>query len=204
MRLRTIRGDIPSFASNPKLLETLELAGVKTTYDVLFTPLPDLLARLANTEGILTTDLITLHEEIAATTAAECKRGDELYTKEVNALHSMRPLNESMLGAQALDDMLGPTLPGPYVVELSGTAGSGKSILATQLVTRWLAYDLDASALWIDCSGDFTPERARRVCSSLGLEGDAASEVLERLQVKLAFELEEFLNTIDTLEASLY
>ncbi|KAG9122945.1 hypothetical protein FRC07_000437 [Ceratobasidium sp. 392] len=170
MRLRTVRGDVPLLASNPELLEALETAEIKTTYDVLFTPLPDLLARLATAKGILTTDIITLQEQIATVTAVECTTGDKLYTKELEALDSMRPHNESVFGVQALDDLLGPTFSGPYVVELSGTPGSGKSVLATHVVTRWLAHDPDASALWIDCSGDFTPERAKRVCTYIDLD----------------------------------
>ncbi|KAG9103105.1 hypothetical protein FRC06_000207 [Ceratobasidium sp. 370] len=170
MRLRTIHRDIPLLASDSKILESLESAGIKTTYDVLFSPLPDLLARLTNAKGILTTDIIALQEQIATATAAECTRANELYTKEVGVLDSMRPPNGHLLGIQALDDLLGPTLSGPYVIELSGTTGSGKSTLAMQLVTHCLVHNPDVSALWVDASGEFSSERIHRMCAALGLE----------------------------------
>ncbi|KAG8740780.1 hypothetical protein FRC10_003889 [Ceratobasidium sp. 414] len=204
MRLRTVHRDIPLLTSNPEILESLESVGIKTTNDLLFTPLPDLLLRLTTAEGILTTDIITLQEQIATATAAECTRGDELYTKEVGVLGSMQTPNEH-LGIQALDDLFGPTLSGPYVIELSGTTGCGKSTLAMQLVTRCLVHNLDASALWVDTSGEFSSERIHRMCAALGLEGqdDATLGVLERLQVVLSLELEEFQGTLDSVEASL-
>lgn len=127
MRIRTVQNDIALLASNPQLLSTLEAAGIKTTEDVLFTPLPDLLSRLS-TSDIKTTDIITLQDEIATICAVQGLRGDELLAHETESLATMKPHTTSALGIKELDDLLEDTLYGPYVVELTGPTGSGKSV----------------------------------------------------------------------------
>ncbi|CCO28613.1 hypothetical protein BN14_02610 [Rhizoctonia solani AG-1 IB] len=128
MRIRTIHKDVPLLVSKPHILPALEIAGIKTTHDVLFTPLPELLSRLSTAQDILTTDIIQLQDEIAAACAVPGVRGDELLEKEASAIGIMKPYTFTALGVEAVDDLLGETLYGPYVVEISGTAGSGKSV----------------------------------------------------------------------------
>ncbi|KAJ1307596.1 hypothetical protein OPQ81_001691 [Rhizoctonia solani] len=203
MRIRTIHKNIPLLLSKPHILPALESAGIRTTHDVLFTPLPELLARLSDTEDCLSTDIIQLQDEIALACAVPGVRGDELLEKEELIIKAMKPQQFTALGVKSVDDILRETLYGPYVVEISGTAGSGKSTIAMQIVLRRLAHDLDASALWIDCSGDFSGERARKMCQTFGLDETTTTSVLSRLQVILSFEIDEFQNLIDNIEASL-
>ena len=127
MRIRTVQHDVALLVSNPQLLSILEAAGIKTTEDVLFTPLVDLLSRLSAAD-IKTTDIITLQDEIAATCAAQGLRGDELLAQETETIGAMRPTAEGVLGIKELDQSFGETLYGPYVVELTGPARSGKSV----------------------------------------------------------------------------
>ncbi|KAB5591910.1 RAD51 protein [Ceratobasidium theobromae] len=205
MRIRTIHKNIPLLISKPHILPALEASGIKTTYDLLFTPLPDILARLCAraAEDVLTEDIVTLQDEIAVACAAPGIRGDQLVEKELSDMETMKPQTFAPLGVQSVDNLLGETLYGPYVVEISGLAGSGKSTIALQVVIRRLAHDDESSALWIDCSGDFAGERARRMCQALGLDNDAASATLQRLQVVLSFEMDQFQTTLDSVEASL-
>ncbi|CAE6464130.1 unnamed protein product [Rhizoctonia solani] len=203
MRIRTIHKNVPLLVAKPHILPALESAGVRTTYDVLFTPLSDLLTRLSNAQDILTTDIIQLQDEIALACAVPGVRGDQLLEKEESVMQTMKPDTFAPLGVDSVDELLGETLYGPYVVEISGTAGSGKSTIAMQVVLQRLAHDMDASALWADCSGDFSGERARRMCQTLGLDEPTTTSVLSRLQVILAFEMDEFQNALDSIEASL-
>ncbi|CEL55478.1 DNA repair protein RAD51 homolog 4 OS=Mus musculus GN=Rad51d PE=2 SV=1 [Rhizoctonia solani AG-1 IB] len=203
MRIRTIHKDVPLLVSKPHILPALEIAGIKTTHDVLFTPLPELLSRLSTAQDILTTDIIQLQDEIAAACAVPGVRGDELLEKEASAIGIMKPYTFTALGVEAVDDLLGETLYGPYVVEISGTAGSGKSTIAMQVALRRLSHEIEATALWIDCSGDFSGERAERICQNLRLDQATTMSVLSRVQVILSFEIEEFQNALDNIEGSL-
>ncbi|CAE7067451.1 unnamed protein product [Rhizoctonia solani] len=203
MRIRTIHKDVPLLVSKPHILPALESAGIKTTYDVLFTPLPDLLTRLSNAQDVLTVDITQLQDEIALACAVPGTRGDELLEKEESTIETMRPHTFTPLGVDSVDTLLGEMLYGPYVVEISGTAGSGKSTIAMQIVLRRLAHDTDVSALWVDCSGDFSGERARRICQTLGLDENTTTSVLSRIQVILSFEIDEFQNALDNIETSL-
>ncbi|KAF8699283.1 P-loop containing nucleoside triphosphate hydrolase protein, partial [Rhizoctonia solani] len=203
MRIRTIQRNVPRLVSKPHILPALESAGIKTTHDVLFTPLGELLNRLSGAEDILTTDIIELQDEIAAVCAVPGIRGDELLEKEVLAAEAMKPYSFSALGVKSVDDLLGETLYGPYVVEISGQTGSGKSAIAMQVALRRLAYDPDASTLWVDCSSDFSVERAKRICQNLELDEITTTSVLSRVQIILSFEIDEFQNTLDSIEASL-
>ncbi|CUA73412.1 hypothetical protein RSOLAG22IIIB_05308 [Rhizoctonia solani] len=72
-----------------------------------------------------------------------------------------------------------------------------------QVVLQRLAQDMDASALWVDCSGDFSGERARRMCQNLGLDETITISILSRIQIILSFEIDEFQNALDSIETSL-
>ncbi|KAG8763563.1 hypothetical protein FRC11_001764 [Ceratobasidium sp. 423] len=203
MRIRTIHKSVPLLVSKPHILPALESAGIRTTHDVLFTPLPDLLTRLSDAQDILTTDIIQLQDEIALACAVPGARGDELLEKEESVIEMMKPHTFTALGVESVDQLLGETLYGPHVVEISGTGGSGKSTIAMQVILRRLAHDMDASALWIDCSGDFSGEQAKRMCQTFGLDETTTTTVLSRLQVIISFEFDEFQNALDSIEASL-
>ncbi|CAE6379539.1 unnamed protein product [Rhizoctonia solani] len=203
MRIRTIHKNIPLLVSKPHILPALETAGIRTTHDVLFITLQELLGRLSSAQDILMTDIIQLQDEIAAACAVPGVRADELLEKEASVIDAMKPHTFTALGVDSVDDLLGEMLYGPYVVEISGTVGSGKSTIAIQIALRRLAHDLSASVLWIDCSGDFSGERAKRICQNLGLDEITTTSVLSRIQVILSFEIDEFQNVLDNIEASL-
>ncbi|QRW18020.1 DNA repair protein RAD50 [Rhizoctonia solani] len=162
MRIRTIQRNVPRLVSKPHILPALESAGIKTTHDVLFTPLGELLNRLSGAEDILTTDIIELQDEIAA----------------------------------SVDDLLGETLYGPYVVEISGQTGSGKSAIAMQVALRRLAYDPDAAHFGLTVQATFQS-------SEQSASETTTTSVLSRVQIILSFEIDEFQNTLDSIEASL-
>ncbi|KAG7450952.1 P-loop containing nucleoside triphosphate hydrolase protein [Guyanagaster necrorhizus] len=73
------------------------------------------------------------------------------------------------------------------IVEISGDSASGKTTFALNLAVRYLQVQRDSIALWIDTRGEFSPERAYRTQASMDHE---ASDVLDRLQVSEAFEIE--------------
>lgn len=127
MRIRTVQNDVALLVSNPQLLSTLESVGIKTTEDVLFTPLADLLPRLSSAD-LKTTDIVTLQDEIATVCAVQGLRGDELLAQETETMDSMKPLAEGTFGVKELDEMIGEIIYGPYIVELTGPARSGKSV----------------------------------------------------------------------------
>ncbi|KAK0470019.1 P-loop containing nucleoside triphosphate hydrolase protein [Desarmillaria tabescens] len=84
------------------------------------------------------------------------------------------------------------------IVEISGDRGSGKTAFALNLTVRYLQAQRDSVALWIDTRGESSPDRAYRIQTSMDPE---ASDVLDRLQISVAFEIEAVYEVLWALPA---
>ncbi|KAK0193570.1 P-loop containing nucleoside triphosphate hydrolase protein [Armillaria mellea] len=96
------------------------------------------------------------------------------------------PHSKLLTGVADLD-VLTNGFAGSQIVEISGDRGSGKTAFALNLAIRHLQARSDSIALWIDTRGEFSPERAHRTQASTDVQ---TSDVLNRLQVSVAFEIE--------------
>lgn len=181
MRLHSFIPTIPSH-----LVSALEDCGIKTDTDLLFFDGSniDILAKLP--PGIVSlrefeeyTSLVAEHASAPAT------RGDQ--ELETVLLRQDENAADVSCGVQELDALVGG-FGGGRVFEISGEKGSGKTALALQISLRMLTAHANTSVLWMDTCGGFSAERTLRLANELNAE--AASTVLERLQVSLVLNIE--------------
>ncbi|KAI0366187.1 P-loop containing nucleoside triphosphate hydrolase protein [Pilatotrama ljubarskyi] len=185
--------------SPPLKLETvqaLQEVGVKTDTDLLLTKDPtDIFTRLPAELGISLLDFRSTISKVAELASATPIHGEKLLEQE-NKRREDIFADDMLLGVPEVDALLGGFSP-PRVVEVSGDQGSGKTTLAMQLALRHLSRAEDSSVLWIDSSGEFSPERVTHMLEQLGNE--FSPTVLERLQVSLAFDIEAVHEVLETL-----
>lgn len=194
MRLQLLVPPLPQ-----TLVDALTSLNIRTDAELLFSGRPaDIFCKLP--PGTVDyQEFIDLVSQVTERAAAPAIRGDQLW----DAVKRRREDNEFCLlstGVPELDTLLDGMHP-PRVIEVSGDRGSGKTSLALQVVLRHLSTVFDSSALWIDTTGDFAPERIPAMLEHY--TGQAASTVLERLQVALAFDIEAAHEVLDELYASL-
>ncbi|KAK0480249.1 P-loop containing nucleoside triphosphate hydrolase protein [Armillaria novae-zelandiae] len=108
------------------------------------------------------------------------------------------PHSNLLVGVAELDALTNG-FAGSQIVEISGDRGSGKTVFALNLAIRYLQAQSDSIALWIDTRGEFSSERAYRTQASMDAQ---ASDVLNRLQLSVAFELEAVYEVLWALPTS--
>ncbi|KAJ7584216.1 hypothetical protein C8J56DRAFT_952965 [Mycena floridula] len=168
MRLSTIPHLVPE--DTVDLLFHLEECGIRTDSELVFSATPfDLFKKLP--PG--TISLQDLTQFIADVSTTPVIRAVDLLDKPVERLASSLPLLQSLSG----------------VTEISGNSGSGKSAIALNCVLQTLFADPRATALWIDCNGDFSIDDV--------LDTGVEEQILERLQVSTTFEVAEVHDVLD-------
>ncbi|KJA26228.1 hypothetical protein HYPSUDRAFT_198987 [Hypholoma sublateritium FD-334 SS-4] len=184
MRLSNL---IPSIPAN--VVACLEVQGIRTDTDLLFsTTTFDIYKRLP--AGTATLEELTEYTTIAAEIgAAPGMSGHELLLLE-NTYGDV----QLRTGNAELDGLL-RGLDGRWIIELSGDKGSGKSTVALNLLINHLASNLEDTALWIDTTCDFSPERATQFLDAT----QTLPSTLERLQVSLAFDIDTIQGILETL-----
>ncbi|EDR08481.1 uncharacterized protein LACBIDRAFT_297196 [Laccaria bicolor S238N-H82] len=178
MRLASLVPSIPI-----EVVAHLENSGFRTDADVLFTPAFDIFTVLPPKTLSLrdVAELISRVEELAS--AAAVPANDLLL---LDNLAREQDFDLSTGDPQLDANLLG--LGGRTVIEISGDRGSGKTAFALNVILHHLTCHPNATAAWIDTTGDFSPKRAIQVLESYAAEAPLAA--LERLQVSLAFEVE--------------
>ncbi|KAJ3510880.1 hypothetical protein NLJ89_g4419 [Agrocybe chaxingu] len=157
MRLANLVPSIPG-----QLVASLEAIGIRTETELLLsTSTLDIFRRLP--PGITTlqklTEVVSLVAELCAAPGLSAY---ELLNLEEQARKQHRPLCS---GNEALDGLL-RGLPARRVIEISGDKGSGKSVLALNIVIHHLAAYPDNNAVWIDTVGDFSAEIAIQILNN--------------------------------------
>ncbi|KAI0326484.1 P-loop containing nucleoside triphosphate hydrolase protein [Cubamyces sp. BRFM 1775] len=179
-----------------ELVNALNDIGVKTDTDLLLFDDPsNIFRRLPPELGVSLLDFRRAVESVVELAAAPSTYGDKLLEKEERRNEDIF-VDDMLVGVPELDALLGGFNP-PIVIEVSGDKGSGKTALALQLVLRHLARTSDSSVLWIDSSGEFSPERVSLVLAQI--PGEYSATVLERLQVSLVFDIEAAHEVLETL-----
>ncbi|KAI0635525.1 P-loop containing nucleoside triphosphate hydrolase protein [Trametes polyzona] len=184
----------------PELVDALQSIGIRTDTDLLLGDNPtDIFKRLPPELGLSLLDFRRAVSKIAELASATSVYGDALLEQETKRQEDI--FKEDMLvGVPELDSLLGGFSP-PKVIELSGDRGSGKTALALRVVLRHLSQIGDSSALWIDSSGEFSPERVSRMLEKI--EGPCVASVLERLQVSLVFDIEAVHDLLESIRQTL-
>ncbi|KDR78987.1 hypothetical protein GALMADRAFT_244701 [Galerina marginata CBS 339.88] len=177
MRLSSL---VPSIPAN--LVAALEASGIRTEGDLLFSASTFDIYRRLPANIVTLQELIDYTAAVAELCSAPGLSGRELYRLEELALTKKF---EFLSGNEELDTFL-LGLGGKRVIEISGDKGSGKSVLALNLLLHCLRSSPDNTSLWIDTTGDFSSERVMRI---LGCK-QISETVLERMQVSLAFDIE--------------
>ncbi|KAF9472126.1 hypothetical protein BDN70DRAFT_938412 [Pholiota conissans] len=194
MRLSNLEPSIPA-----TVLACLEAQGIQTDYDLLFS------ATTLDIFKSLPPGTATL-EELTDYTALAAEKGAALGVSAYDLLleeQARKKDFELHTGCTELDSIL-QDLDGRWLIELSGDKGSGKSVryfrywnqvmlyddlnfmqtVALNLLLNHLTLNPDSQALWVDTTGNFSPDRAVQIVQAKQL----STSIIERLQVTLAFD----------------
>ncbi|KAL1940160.1 hypothetical protein VTO73DRAFT_9111 [Trametes versicolor] len=183
-----------------ELVQALQDIGIRTDTDLLLSEDPTkIFTRLPQDLGISLLDFRRAVAKVAELASATPTYGDRMLEQELKRQEDIFT-DDMRVGVPALDALLGGFSP-PRVIEVSGDKGSGKTALALQLSLRHLAQVSDSSVLWIDSNGEFSPERVSTMLQQM--DGDLSPNILERLQVSLAFDIEAVHEVLETLRQTL-
>ncbi|KAI0741913.1 P-loop containing nucleoside triphosphate hydrolase protein [Daedaleopsis nitida] len=185
----------------PDLVQDLQELGIKTDTDLLLTHDPlAVFSKLPPGHGISLKQFREILTQVTGIAAAAPTDGNKLLERETKRQEDIfADHSDLLLGVPDVDALLGGFSP-PMLVELSGDTRSGKTGVALQVALRHLTRNQHASALWIDSSGEFSPERVAQLLDQLG--GPYASTALERLQVSLAFDIEAVHDVLESVRQS--
>ena len=120
-------------------VDTLASIGIKTEFELLLALDPDdLFRRLPADHGISLRDFRAHLVHATALVAAPAVRGDELLAQETKRRAARRERMagdpDVSVGVPALDALVGGGFAPPRVVEVSGVAGSGKTVSVAGVV----------------------------------------------------------------------
>ncbi|ESK94219.1 dna repair protein rad51-like 4 [Moniliophthora roreri MCA 2997] len=164
------------------LVSSLEAIGINTDIDLLFGPSDlEILRRLPPQ----TTSLKELRKSISLVAECSSPKGASAF----QLLQEACPYRNLESHCLELDSILEGGFRSSYVFEVSGDRRSGKSTLLLNVALHSLVDDPEAEAVWIDTTGDFSPDRAAQVLECFSADKPKIG-VLERLQVALAVDIE--------------
>ncbi|TCD61843.1 hypothetical protein EIP91_007833 [Steccherinum ochraceum] len=192
MRLRTIGHPLSA-----ELIDALDLLNIKTDSDLIFSGTPTEIWLKLPPDTIRLQEEIDVVEAVLARVSAPGRTGlDELDLEKRR--HEELSKVEMSSGVQKLDALIGG-FGHQRVLEVSGDRGSGKTALALQIVLRQLSQSPNSSAVWIDTTGDASPDRISAMLSSLP-ENEGALTVLQRLQITRAFDLDALREALEEVQ----
>ncbi|KAI0649543.1 P-loop containing nucleoside triphosphate hydrolase protein [Trametes meyenii] len=184
----------------PEIVGALQAIGIKTDTDLLLSDDPtNIFRRLPSDVGINLLDFRRAVAEAVALASATPEYGEKILETEEQRQEEIY-INDMTLGVPEVDALLGNFSP-PRIIELSGESSSGKTGLALQLALRHLSRVDDSSVLWVDSTGDFSPERVSLMLEQM--DGAPSSTILERLQVSMVFDIEAVHEVLETLRQSM-
>ncbi|EIN09827.1 P-loop containing nucleoside triphosphate hydrolase protein [Punctularia strigosozonata HHB-11173 SS5] len=190
MRLQALQPPIPS-----ELVDALDACEIRTDHDLLFGASTADIIRRSPPGTISYQALQALRASIQKSASAAGARGsDLLIADQARRATCTFPFT---FGVEVLDELL-RSLETACVVELSGDKGTGKSLVALHLILQLLCRNPQASALWVDTTGDFAAEEVSDIIA--GFDSEAKATAAQRLQVTLAFDVEAAHDVLDTLQ----
>ncbi|KAF8876747.1 P-loop containing nucleoside triphosphate hydrolase protein [Infundibulicybe gibba] len=176
---------IPTIST--ELSALLESHGIIHDTDILFAvPILDIFRQLP--PGSVTLHELSRIKLLVAEAASAAGTSGSLMLHQVE---KRLPTPPASLTHQisAVDGLLG-SFDGDRVIEVSGNPQSGKTTLALHTAVQHLVASPECSVLWIDTTGEFSPDRASAMLSQHKTWCTALT-ALERLQVALIFEIED-------------
>ncbi|KAI0697970.1 P-loop containing nucleoside triphosphate hydrolase protein [Cytidiella melzeri] len=193
MRLVTLVPALPE-----RLVAALENCGIRTDTDLLFNSgtamqiyekLPPEIVTLAQLERYIS--------DVAGLASAPILDGVDVLNQEEQCRAAFVPFST---GVPQLDELINGR-NGPKVLEVSGDHGTGKTLLALQVVMRQLSTHADHAALWIDTTGDFSVDRIHLISAAYD-KMPSAHSAAERLQLSLAFDVNTVQEVLESLRTS--
>ncbi|KAI0311563.1 P-loop containing nucleoside triphosphate hydrolase protein [Amylostereum chailletii] len=131
--------------------------------------------------------------------SAEGVTGEELANAQDRVVSG-----EVVTGVETLDALVGGGFGGPKngkVIEVAGDSGTGKTALALHIVLRHLSTHADSATLWMDTTGELSPERLSILLPSYS--GSGVPTLLNRLHVSHAFNISAAYTLLENLHAVL-
>ncbi|KAG9027574.1 hypothetical protein FRB95_007605 [Tulasnella sp. JGI-2019a] len=198
MRLRLLLPSlVDQWSDAAQIIKALETASIKTTYELLFAGLPEVIYGRIPT-GLITFDQFTeFREQIALLSSAQGENGLEAYRHEV-AEEEARIGFGGETGVEELDELVANAFGAYGAVELSGSA---TPLVALWIVLRYLALHESSSAWWIDTTTNFSVNQAAAITRVIHPQG--ASTIMDRLQISSAINLTAVHDVLDALSTNL-
>nr|XP_019014769.1 uncharacterized protein I206_00855 [Kwoniella pini CBS 10737]OCF53550.1 hypothetical protein I206_00855 [Kwoniella pini CBS 10737] len=168
------------------LIPELEASGIKTTESLIFTQ-PSIILNNVPILSIAQLDYF-ISECLQLTTQPSISGDDVQDDQEVWAGFGVRSLDDLFEGWNGFG-----------VVEIAGPRKVGKSLLAMHAALNLLRLDEEAICTWIDTEASFSPERAKQILESMGV--DEPNQVLKRLMIITSFKVEDTFEAISQLKA---
>lgn len=187
MRLRSLIKEAENPTQCSRIVQALDQIGIRTDADFLFGwPATELFDKLQNSLVTQPSESHVTYEEfydfrdrLLKKLAVPASTGDVELEREMNRLATVPGASS---GVEEIDSMTGG-FGRCEVMEVAGATGSGKTVrrrfflpcvwltlinptsqlLLFQVVLRYLSNHNEASALWLDTTGEFSAERAREM-----------------------------------------
>ncbi|OLL25956.1 DNA repair protein rdl1 [Neolecta irregularis DAH-3] len=123
-------------------------------------------------------------------------RSEEVATATFTRADQIEELQQQRFatGVVPIDDLLEGGFASSCISEIAGPTGSGKTLLAYKLLVSALNAFPDASALYIDTMGAFSPKRLSTLAS-----GDVA--LLERVKLSRTFDVYGLIEAVDEIRS---
>lgn len=194
MRLRTLGEPLTD-----ELITALEACNIKTDTDLILSGIPTDIWLKLPPDTISLKDLTTVIESVTEILSAPSYTGIELLQCEEKRRDKLAsvPLRS---GVQVLDDLVGG-FGYQQLLEISGAQGSGKTALALQIVLRQLSQYPNSSVVWIDTTGDISPDRISSALESFSSEADSHT-ALQRLQITRAFDMDAMQESLEEIRTT--
>ncbi|KAG7086551.1 hypothetical protein E1B28_002500 [Marasmius oreades] len=189
--------------SPASVLAELDKIGITTTTDIFFGPSAlEIISRLPPGTVSLR-ELQNYIKNVAESTSAKGVSALDI-SKEPRSLYAPSQPYYLSSHCPSLDAILGGSgFDASRVFEVSGDHKSGKSTLALNTALHVLLDDSKSEVVWIDTSGDFSPDLSVRVVESerflCTASLDTRIEALERLQIATAVEIESFYQVLQVI-----
>ncbi|PPQ75252.1 hypothetical protein CVT24_007430 [Panaeolus cyanescens] len=169
------------------IVEILGQIGIHTDVDLLLSYSDFELWKMLPKGTITLQQLKDLKRRVQPLCSAEGYSGKDILNLD---LTDYKPLQ--LFSSDGEPVPLTPPIPVASVVEVSGDKGSGKTILALDLLIKGLLLSDLHTGIWVDTLGDFSMDNMLQ----------AATKILERFQITSAFDVEALHNIMSNISGN--
>ncbi|WVQ71164.1 hypothetical protein IAR50_000689 [Cryptococcus sp. DSM 104548] len=164
----------------------LETAGIKTTESLIFTSPSTVLA--------LTSTITHVELQQFISQCIRLTSGGVIVASEMEYGDVDGPWRG--FGVKGLDEMI-ESWDGVGLLEIAGPRKVGKSLLALHAALRILTDLSDATCMWLDTEGTFSPERAGKILQTWKVQN--TDDILQRISVTPCFQLDDVHGALESL-----